>query len=93
MVTLLLLSLVNNEKIHKVFLAISMTMRMHQCNAAHITQYSTTGASRGATGHPHWEITCTVSPRRVRHGHQWQQHTKHTQKKNLLYGTSQHTQS
>ena len=80
MITVLLLSLVNNEKNTLGFPAFSMTMRMRRCNAARISQWSTTRASRGATGRHHRAITRTVSPWRVRQGHRWQEHNKHTKK-------------
>ena len=56
-----------------------MTIWMPPCDAAHI-QWITTRASRGATGRCQKEITRTVLPRRVRHGHRCQQHSKHTHK-------------
>ena len=94
MVTVLLVSLVDKKNTQGL-LAILMTMQMRRCNAAHTAQWITTRASRGAAGRRHREITRTVMPWRVRHGHQWQRHNKHKEKKLLavIYGTSQRTQS
>jgi hypothetical protein len=63
-------------------LAVSMTMQMRRCNAMQISRWSTTRASRGATGRHHRAITRTVSPWRVRHGHRGSDTTS-TQKKLL----------
>ena len=63
MVTLLLLSLVNNEKNTLGSPAILMTLRMRRCNLERIARYSTTRASRGATERLHRAIIRTVLPR------------------------------
>ena len=80
MVTVMLLSLLNNEKNTLGSPAISMTMRMRRCSLARIARYSTTRASRGTTARCHWAITCIVLPRSVRHGHRRWQHNKHKNK-------------
>ena len=83
MITVLLLSLVNDEKNTLGLLAILMNMWMRRCNAAHIARWITTRASRRVTGHCHQAITCTILPRSVHHVHQQQQHNKHNNKKHF----------
>ncbi len=64
MVTLLLYSLVDDEKNTLGLPEISMTMQMRCCNFVHIAQYSTTRASGRDLERLHWAIIFTVSPRR-----------------------------